>query len=101
MSETTMTPEHFHAATERIAANIRRVIDGKDHAIEAALIAVLAEGHLLVEDAPGVGKPVLARALAASIHAEVRRIQLTPDPLPGDGTGGSAFNPGTRKGVVE
>ncbi|HLT67619.1 MAG TPA: MoxR family ATPase [Microbacterium sp.] len=96
MSETTMTPEHFHAATELIAANMRRVIDGKDHAIEAALIAVLAEGHLLVEDVPGVGKTVLARALAASIHAEVRRIQFTPDLLPGDVTGVSVFNPVNR-----
>ena len=96
MSETTMTPEEFRTATDRIAANMRRVIDGKEHAISAALIALLAEGHLLVEDVPGVGKTVLARALAASVHAEVRRIQFTPDLLPGDVTGVSVFNPVTR-----
>jgi MoxR-like ATPase len=96
MSETTMTPEQFHAATEQITANMRRVIDGKDHAIEAVLVAILAEGHLLIEDVPGVGKTVLARALASSIHAEVRRIQFTPDLLPGDVTGVSVFNPVSR-----
>lgn len=96
MSETRISPEQFRAATEQVAANMRRVIDGKDHAIQTALIALLAEGHLLVEDVPGVGKTVLARALAASIHAEVRRIQFTPDLLPGDVTGVSVFNPVSR-----
>jgi len=96
MSDTTMTPENFHAATEQITANMRRVIDGKEHAIQAVLVSILAEGHLLIEDVPGVGKTALARALASSIHAEVRRIQFTPDLLPGDVTGVSIFNPVSR-----
>ena len=96
MSETTMTPEQFHDATQQITQSMRRVIDGKDHAIRAALIAILAGGHLLVEDVPGVGKTMLARALAASIDAQVRRIQFTPDLLPGDITGVSVFNPVSR-----
>jgi MoxR-like ATPase len=55
--------------------------------VRAALVCLLAEGHLLIEDVPGVGKTMLARALAASVDASVRRIQFTPDLLPGDVTG--------------
>ncbi|MBN9184367.1 MAG: AAA family ATPase, partial [Microbacterium sp.] len=63
--------------------SVGRVIDGKPAAVRAALVALLAEGHLLIEDVPGVGKTMLARALAASVDATVRRIQFTPDLLPG------------------
>ncbi|GAA3034413.1 MoxR family ATPase [Microbacterium dextranolyticum] len=69
-----------------------RVIDGKPAAVRTALVCLLAEGHLLIEDVPGVGKTMLARALAASVDATVRRIQFTPDLLPGDVTGVSVYN---------
>ncbi|MBP2437446.1 AAA family ATPase [Microbacterium amylolyticum] len=87
-----MTPAEFRETTARIADCMRQVIDGKDHAIHSALVVLLAEGHLLVEDVPGVGKTMLARALAASIDADARRIQFTPDLLPGDVTGVSVFD---------
>ena len=65
--------------------------------MRSALVCLLAEGHLLIEDVPGVGKTMLARALAASVDATVRRIQFTPDLLPGDVTGVSVFNPVDRE----
>ncbi|SFR45161.1 AAA family ATPase [Microbacterium azadirachtae] len=83
----------FARQTSAILASITAVIDGKDDAVRSALVCLLAEGHLLVEDVPGVGKTMLARALAASIDATVRRIQFTPDLLPGDVTGVSVYNP--------
>ncbi|WP_375000276.1 AAA family ATPase [Aeromicrobium sp. CTD01-1L150] len=76
----------------RVLENIDSVVDGKSEAVETALVVVLAEGHLLIEDVPGVGKTVLARALARSIDCSVRRIQFTPDLLPSDVTGVSAYN---------
>src|SRR5690349_8430590 len=87
-------PSHmeFETAARAILANIEKVIDGKPEAAEAALIVFLAEGHLLIEDVPGVGKTVLARALARSVSCSVRRIQFTPDLLPSDITGVSAYN---------
>lgn len=91
-----MTSERFAAVIDRIRGSVKQVIDGKSGAIDAALVCLLAEGHLLIEDVPGVGKTMLARALAASVRAEVRRVQFTPDLLPGDVTGVSIFNPGTR-----
>lgn len=83
--------EEFHTAAKRIVHNIESVIDGKPEAAEMALIALLAEGHLLIEDVPGVGKTVLAKALARSVDCSVRRIQFTPDLLPSDITGVSAY----------
>lgn len=80
------------AAARRVLANIESVVDGKSEAVEAALVVLLAEGHLLIEDVPGVGKTVLARALARSVDGSVRRIQFTPDLLPSDITGVSAYN---------
>jgi len=88
-----MTAERFAARTDAIAGSVGQVIDGKPEAVRSALICLLAEGHLLIEDVPGVGKTMLARALAASIDATVRRIQFTPDLLPGDVTGVSVYNP--------
>lgn len=87
----------FAEVTDRILTSITTVIDGKPDAARSALICLLAEGHLLIEDVPGVGKTMLARALAASVDAAVRRIQFTPDLLPGDVTGVSAFNPIDRE----
>jgi len=93
----TISQEMFNAATGALADSVSRVIDGKPEAVRSALICLLAEGHLLIEDVPGVGKTMLARALAASIGGSVRRIQFTPDLLPGDVTGVSVFNPVARE----
>ena len=78
--------------TGRIAANVQRIIVGKPDVVRIALVTMLAEGHLLVEDVPGVGKTSLAKALARSIDCSVSRVQFTPDLLPGDITGMSIFN---------
>ncbi len=86
----------FRAATESIVANIERVIEGKTATVRLALAVMLAEGHLLIEDVPGVGKTKLAKALARSIDCSVRRIQFTPDLLPSDVTGVSVYNQETR-----
>ncbi len=87
----------FTAAAQALRANIEQVIDGKPDAVETTLVVFLAEGHLLIEDVPGVGKTVLAKALAASSGCAVRRIQFTPDLLPSDITGVSVFVPSTRE----
>ncbi|MDF3051677.1 MAG: ATPase associated with various cellular 3, partial [Pseudonocardia sp.] len=71
----------------RVATNVQRVIVGKPDVVRIALVTLLAEGHLLVEDVPGVGKTSLAKALAMSIDCSVSRVQFTPDLLPGDITG--------------
>ncbi len=98
MTETaTDTGTGFARATTAILDSVARVIDGKPDAVRSALVCLLAEGHLLIEDVPGVGKTMLARALAASVDATVRRIQFTPDLLPGDVTGVSVFNPVDRE----
>jgi MoxR-like ATPase len=76
----------------RIGKAVESVIDGKANAIRLTLAVLLAEGHLLIEDVPGVGKTMLAKALARSIDCTVRRIQFTPDLLPSDVTGVSAYN---------
>ncbi|WP_288784442.1 MoxR family ATPase [uncultured Microbacterium sp.] len=91
------TAETFARDTDAVLASVSRVIDGKPAAVRAALVCLLAEGHLLIEDVPGVGKTMLARALAASVDATVRRIQFTPDLLPGDVTGVSVYNPVDRE----
>jgi MoxR-like ATPase len=77
---------------DRLAANVGRVMHGKDQVVRAALSCVLAEGHLLIEDVPGVGKTSLARAIAASVALTWNRIQFTPDLLPTDVTGVAVFD---------
>jgi len=79
-------------AARRIGKAIESVIEGKRDAIQLTLAVLLAEGHLLIEDVPGVGKTMLAKALARAIDGSVRRVQFTPDLLPSDITGVSAYN---------
>jgi MoxR-like ATPase len=85
------------ALTDRITENVERVIVGQHDAIEHILIAVLARGHLLLEDVPGVGKTMLARAVARSVDCSFKRVQFTPDLLPSDVTGVNVFNQKTRE----
>jgi MoxR-like ATPase len=80
-----------------IIRNVEAVIDGKHEAVQAALTVLLAEGHLLIEDVPGVGKTMLAKALARSVDCSVSRIQFTPDLLPSDVTGVSVYNQAERR----
>ena len=96
-TDSPITAEQFAVQTSRIIASVSSVIDGKPDAVRSALVCLLAEGHLLIEDVPGVGKTMLARALAASVDATVRRIQFTPDLLPGDVTGVSVYDPADRE----
>ena len=82
---------------QRVTQNIERVIVGKTDVVEVLLIALLCEGHVLLEDVPGVGKTMLARSLAVSLGVDFRRLQCTPDLLPSDITGVSVFNQQTRE----
>ena len=90
-----MTPVQSFA--EQVTANVEKVIVGKRSAIEMVLVALLCEGHVLVEDVPGVGKTMLARSVAASLGLSFKRLQCTPDLLPNDITGVSVFNQQTRE----
>ncbi|HEY5015506.1 MAG TPA: MoxR family ATPase [Streptosporangiaceae bacterium] len=85
------------ATAHQIGTAVESVIDGKADAVRLALIVLLAEGHLLIEDVPGVGKTMLAKALARSIDCSVRRVQFTPDLLPSDITGVNAYNQELRE----
>jgi MoxR-like ATPase len=93
----TMSGAEFSRSSARILDSIETVIDGKRDAVEMALTVLLAEGHLLIEDVPGVGKTMLARALAKTVDCTVNRIQFTPDLLPSDITGVSIYNQVTRE----
>jgi MoxR-like ATPase len=102
-----VTPSHprkgnFHVKNvqelaERVIANVERVIVGKHAEVRMALVALLCEGHILIEDVPGVGKTMLAKAMSKSIGCSFRRIQFTPDLLPSDVTGLSIFNQKTQE----
>jgi MoxR-like ATPase len=81
----------------RLIDNVERVILGKRDVVETVVAALLARGHVLVEDLPGVGKTILARAIALSIHGNYRRVQCTPDLLPSDVTGVSIYDPKEMK----
>ena len=85
------------ALAKKVIANIEKVILGKRQEVVLALVAYLCEGHVLLEDVPGVAKTMLARALAASVGCSFKRVQCTPDLLPGDITGASVFNPRTTE----
>src|ERR1041385_6380939 len=82
---------------DRVLANVERVIVGKHAEGRFALVALLCRGHLLIEDAPGTGKTVLAKAIAKSLGCSFRRIQFTPDLLPSDVTGLSIYNQKTQE----
>ncbi len=89
--------DQIQAFSNLVLDNVERVIIGKHSAIEMLLVAVLCEGHVLLEDVPGVGKTMLARALAISLGVGFKRLQCTPDLLPNDVTGVSVFNQQTRE----
>jgi MoxR-like ATPase len=84
-------------AANLIRSNVEKVIEGKPEVVRLSLVVLLAEGHLLIEDVPGVGKTMLAKALARSIDCSVRRIQFTPDLLPSDVTGVSVYDLESRE----
>ena len=89
------TQEVFAETFEALVTNVERVIQGKADAIRLALVCLVAEGHLLIEDVPGVGKTSMAKAIAASLGCEWHRIQFTPDLLPSDVSGVNVFNRAT------
>jgi MoxR-like ATPase len=87
----------IQAFAESVIGNIEKVIVGKRAAVELAVVGLLSQGHVLIEDVPGVGKTMLARSLARSLGCSFGRIQFTPDMLPSDVTGVSVFNQATRE----
>ncbi len=84
---------------EALVGNVQHVVRGKDGVVRLAVLCVLAEGHLLIEDVPGVGKTSMAKAIAASVDGSVRRVQFTPDLLPSDVTGVQIYDGGRREFV--
>ena len=89
--------ERARDTAQRIVDNVKKVIIGKDEPVELAVVALMCQGHMLVEDVPGVGKTMLARSLAKSIGCSFGRIQFTPDLLPSDITGVSIYNQKTQE----
>lgn len=92
-----MSAHHVADLADGLHAAVTSVIQGKDAAVGTALAVLLAGGHLLIEDVPGVGKTMLSRAIARAIHASVRRVQFTPDLFPSDLTGVSIYNQDTHE----
>lgn len=88
-----LTADGFARVTDSILAAVGSVIDGKPDAVRSALVCLLAEGHLLIEDVPGVGKTMLARALATSVDATVRRIQFTRTCFPATSPASASSTP--------
>ncbi|EGL83002.1 ATPase associated with various cellular activities AAA_3 [Caldalkalibacillus thermarum TA2.A1] len=84
--------DRYHARIAEVMHNVHKVMIGKEKIVELTLVAILAKGHILLEDVPGVGKTMLVRSLARSLGCSFKRIQFTPDLLPSDVTGVSIFN---------
>lgn len=91
------SPSQVQPVAKKILDNLERVVVGKPHALELVLTGLLCQGHVLIEDVPGVGKTILARALAQSLGCTFSRVQFTPDLLPSDITGTSVFDPQSRQ----
>jgi len=91
-ADATRTVAEIQAKIEQVVANVEKVIIGKRREVELAFTALLSQGHILVEDVPGVGKTILARSIAKSVGCDFKRIQFTPDLLPTDVTGVSIYN---------
>jgi MoxR-like ATPase len=89
--------EEVQAVAQRIAENVEQVIVGKHESVQLTIVALLCEGHILIEDVPGTGKTMLAKSVSRSLGCSFRRIQFTPDMLPSDVTGVSVFNQKTRE----
>src|SRR5690625_5260061 len=87
----------YNEKVDKIIHNINKVMIGKEEVAILSLVALLAEGHILLEDVPGVGKTMLVRTLAKSIDCDFKRIQFTPDLLPSDITGVSMYHPKEMK----
>src|SRR5512141_1147954 len=96
-AQTTPNVEIIQSLARRVSENVARVILGKPQEIQLVLVALLCHGHVLIEDVPGVGKTMLARAIAKSFGCSFKRLQFTPDMLPSDVTGVSVFNQKTRE----
>jgi MoxR-like ATPase len=95
--ENSVSAANVRSIAERLSANVEKVIVGKTAEVQLTLIGLLCQGHLLIEDVPGVGKTTLAKALARSLGTSFNRLQFTPDMLPSDVTGVSIFNQQTRQ----
>jgi MoxR-like ATPase len=92
-----MTDDAAKARIDSLLRNVRRVVVGKTEVVKLHVVALLAEGHVLVEDVPGIGKTLLAKTIAASLGCSFRRLQFTPDMLPSDITGSHIFNQQTSQ----
>jgi MoxR-like ATPase len=95
--ETALEAQRSAELARRVIANLRRVMHAPDETLELAVLCLLAEGHMIIEDLPGVGKTTLAKALARSVDLSFSRIQFTPDLLPSDVTGVNVFNQATHE----
>src|ERR1700677_2066308 len=87
-----MSPDEFAQTYDRLKQEMARVVVGQDELVDGVLVALLAGGHVLIEGAPGLGKTLVARALAAVAGAAFKRVQFTPDLMPSDITGSSVFD---------